>query len=252
VSRNGSVVTNDTIICAGTLTYGGTLVVSNVGAAFVGGEVFTDFVAPSYAGGFAATTLPTLNSGLNWYLGDLVSNGRIKVNRSPVAGAPSFTNTAELQLQIPFASLTETATDPDADPIMLVGINLTTTNGITLTTNGSFIIYSNNVNVADQFSYTISDGHGGSATGAVTIAASPTAPPAQFTAHPSVNGNSVTIHFAGGPGWTYYLERSTNLAVWLTISTNVMPGNGVSDYTDDFHDLAGPPSWAFYRLRWPP
>jgi cell division protease FtsH len=54
---------------------------------------------------------------------------------------------------------------------------LTTTNGITLLTNGTFITYSNTVNVADQFTYTISDGHGGtaSATANIHVNASPAA-----------------------------------------------------------------------------
>jgi hypothetical protein len=42
------------------------------------------------------------------------------------------------------------------------------------------------------------------------------------------------------------------LAAWLTISTNLMPANGVLDFTDDFHDLTEPPSSAFYRLSWAP
>jgi hypothetical protein len=67
-----------------------------------------------------------------------------------------------------------------------------------------------------------------------------------------VNTNSVTLHLAGRAASTLYLERSTNLPVWLTIATNVMPANGVFDYTDDFHNLSRAPSSAFYRLRWLP
>jgi len=131
IDRNGGSPRSDKIVLtAGTLTYAGTLVVSNSGAALVGGEVFTNFVAPAYAGAFAATILPALNSGLNWYLGDLTSFGRIKVNRSPVSGPTlTFTNSPGAQLQIPIASLTSSATDPDGDAVAVSGINLTTTNG---------------------------------------------------------------------------------------------------------------------------
>jgi autotransporter-associated beta strand protein len=250
IDRNGGSRQADKIVLtAGTLTYGGTLVVSNSGAALVGGEVFTNFVAPAYAGAFAAIIMPTLNSGLNWYLGDLTSYGRIKVNRSPVSGPTlTFTNTPGVQLQIPIASLTASATDPDGDAITLSGIDLTTTNGVTLVTNGTTIFYSNNANSDDAFNYTIDDGHGGSATGVVIIAASTVG---QFISQPTVSGSSVTLHFAGGPGLTYYLERSINLPPdWLTISTNIVPSNGIVDYIDDFHDLSEPPSSSFYRLRW--
>jgi autotransporter-associated beta strand protein len=247
--NGGSPRADKIILTAGTLTYGGTLVVSNSGAALVGGDMFTNFVAPAYAGVFANTILPTLNSGLNWYLGDLNSFGRIKVNRSPVPGPTlTFTNTPGAQLQIPIASLTAGALDPDGDAVTLSSINVTTTNGVTLVTNDTTIFYSNNANPADSFNYTISDGHGGNATGAVVIAASTIG---QFISPPSVSASSVTLHFAGGPGLTYYLERSINLPPdWLTISTNIVPVNGIVDYIDDFHDLSEPPSSSFYRLRW--
>ena len=169
------------------------------------------------------------------------------MNRSPVAGLLTYTNNPGVPLQIPIASLLSVATDADGDAIALSGITLASTNGVALSTNGSFIVYSNNFNPNDLIQYTISDGHGGIANGAVTIAPSTTA---QFTGQPDVTGTSATLHLLGGPAGTYYLERSTNFPDWVTISTNVLPSNGVLDYVDDFHDLAEPPAWAFYRLRW--
>jgi hypothetical protein len=189
-----------------------------------------------------------LSNGLNWYLGKLTTNGTIKVNRNPIPATTTFTNEAPNVLQIPLATLTN-ATDPDGDAITLSDISLTTTNGVTITTNSTYLFYSNYVSVADQISYTISDGHGGSATGAVNIASSPTG---RFAGFPSTGGSFVTNHFVGQPDWTYYVERSTNLPVWLTVSTNVAPPNGIFDYVDDFGDLSEPPSAAFYRLRWSP
>ena len=249
IDRNGGAPLADKLVLSsGILNYGGTLVVSNAGATLAGGEVFTNFVAPAYSGTFAALSLPALNGGLNWDTGGLTTKGAIKVNRSPVIANPlTFTNVPPLVLQIPIASLTSNATDADGDSITLTGLDLTSTNGINLLTNDTFIFYSNYVSVLDQFNYTIGDGHGGSATGAVYITSSPTG---RFTGFPSQTGTSETLHFAGRPGWTYYVERSTNLPVWVTISTNVAPASGVFDYTDDFHDLTGPASMGFYRLRW--
>jgi autotransporter-associated beta strand protein len=250
IDRNGGApIADKLVLSSGTLSYGGTLVVSNSGATLTGGEVFALFDAQSYSGAFEATQLPTLNGGLNWHLGDLTSNGSIKVNRSPVANPLTFTNTPAAQLQIPITSLIANATDPDGDTITLASVDLTSTNGVTLLTNSTFILYSNSINVADRFNYTINDGHGGSATGVVNIAPGISG---QFIGVPSMNGSSATLHFAGNPGTAYYLERSTNLPVWLTISTNIMPANGVLDYTDDFHDLNQPPTSAFYRLSWMP
>jgi len=248
IDRNGVLTADRLIVSSGTLNYGGTLVVSNAGLALLGGEVFTNFSAVAYAGAFASMVLPQLGGGLNWYTASLTTNGTIKVNRSPVAGLLTFTNVAPNVLQIPISSLTAAAADADGDVVRLSGVQLVTTNGITLVTNSTFILYSNYVSAIDRFSYTLTDGRGGSATGAVQITSSPIG---RFVAMPQYSGNSATLQFAGRPGWTYYLERATNLPpAWLTIATNVAPASGVFGYTDGFPDLPAPPPWAFYRLRW--
>ena len=48
------------------LTYGGTLTVSNAGPAPQSGDSFTLFQAGAFTGGFSATNLPALGSGLGW------------------------------------------------------------------------------------------------------------------------------------------------------------------------------------------
>ncbi|MEO7297309.1 MAG: GH25 family lysozyme [Verrucomicrobiota bacterium] len=251
INRNGgSSLADKIVLTSGTLNYGGTLVVSNIGATLIGGEVFTNFTANSgfYSGAFAGTALPTLTNGLNWYLGHLATNGTIKVNRRPVANSLTFTNNPTQVLQIPIASLTSNATDADGDPIALTVFDPMTTNGITLVTSNAFILYSNDRSVADKFTYTINDGRGGSALNTVQIVPSTMG---RFGSPPTISSNSVTLHLAGLPGWTYYVERSTELPVWLTISTNNAPTNGFFDYIDNFYGLTMPPSSAFYRLRWP-
>jgi len=249
IDRNGGAPLADKLILtSGTLNYGGTLVISNIGVAPIGGEAFTLFSAPTYSGSFSASKLPALNSGLNWFLGDLTLDGKLKVNRSPVAGLLIVTNIPGGQLTIPISSLAAGSSDPDGDTIALAGINLLSTNGVSVTTNGGTLYYSSGMNAADQILYTLTDGRGGNVTGAVTIVPSATA---QFAGNPSVDGNAVSLRFFGGPGLTCYLERSTNLPpAWTTISTNTMPTSGVLDYTDDFHDLAAAPSSAYYRLWW--
>jgi autotransporter-associated beta strand protein len=250
IDRNGGTSLADKIaLTSGTLTYGGTLVVTNIGAAFLGGEIFTLFTAPVYAGTFTSSNLPSLNGGLNWFIEDLAVNGSIKVNRAPIAGPASFTNDSPSVLQIPIANLLSGATDADGDTLAFAGLNLTSTNGVTLVTNGGFILYSNYVSVADQFTYTLADGRGGTAMGVVQIHANPAG---RFAGAPSHTGNSMILQFVGSPGWTYFLERSTNLSAWVTIRTNVAPASGLFDHTDAFNDLVAPPASAFYRLRWTP
>ncbi len=252
IDRNGgSPLADKLVLTSGTLNYSGTLVVTNVGAAMIGGETFTLFSAPAYAGSFNTNRLPNLTGGMNWYTGMLPTNGTIKVNRRPVANGPLvFTNVAPAVLQIALTTLAANATDADGDALAVGGINLTTTNGVTLTTNGTAVFYANNASVNDQFSYTFTDSRGGSTTGLVNIVNIGLPASAQFVGVPNVNGTSVDLHFQAAPGWTYYLERSTNLLWWKTIWTNVAPPSGEFDYTDDFHDLDAPPASASYRLRW--
>lgn len=253
IDRNsGTPLADKLALSSGTLIYGGTLVVSNAGAVLQGGEVFTNFPAGAYAGAFAVTTLPSLNTGLNWYTGSLTNNGTIKVNRKPAAGPLAFTNVAPAVLQISFATLTGNATDPDTDMLTVADVNLITTNGIALATNATSVTYSNRASVTDQFSYTVSDGCGGSVTGVVNIVNIGLSPAAQFVGLPTVSGASVLIHCSATPGWPYYLERSTNLTDWKPLWTNIAPANGLFDYADDFADLGAPASAAYYRLSWVP
>lgn len=250
INRNsGTPLADKIILTSGTLNYGGTLTVSNVGLALVGGDSFTLYSAPAYTGSFTSSNLPALNPGLNWYLGDLTVNGSLKVNRAPSAGAASFTNDAPNVLQIPVASLVAAATDADGDLLTLAGVQLTSTNGVSLATNAGFILYSNYVSAVDQINYTLSDGRGGSVTGTVQIKPSLEG---RFASLPQSVGNAMTFQFVGSPGWTYYLERSTNLPAWVTIWTNTAPVSGVFNFTDTFSDLATQPPAAFYRLRWSP
>lgn len=174
IDRNGgSPLADKIVLTSGTMNYGGTLVITNVGTALTGGEVFTNFSASSYSGAFTTITLPPLASPLNWHTGRLVTDGTIRVNRPPVANPDNVTNVPSGVLEIPIASLATNDTDADGNLVTVSGVNLTTTNGITLVTNATSIFYSNSVSVSDRFFYVISDGSGGSATGVVQIAASP-------------------------------------------------------------------------------
>ncbi len=63
---NAGTVASDRVACLGTITYAGSLVVSNVGGTFVNGQSFQLFSAANVTGNFTATNLPALGSGLAW------------------------------------------------------------------------------------------------------------------------------------------------------------------------------------------
>ncbi|MSU58532.1 MAG: hypothetical protein EXS35_10200 [Pedosphaera sp.] len=247
IDRNGGSPLADKItLTSGTLTYGGTLVVSNAGAALIGGEVFTLFSAPAFTGAFAATNLPALGSTLNWYLGSLVTNGTLKVNRKPVVNGVTFTNTPGQVVQIPIASLVGSATDADSDPLTLAGFDSATTNGITVISNSTYLAYSNSANVADQFNYTISDGHGGNTTAAVQLVPTASTPP-NITAQPqglSVKAGSnvtFTVTATGTPPayqWRFNTAPISGATASSYTRVNAQT-NDVGDYSVIVTNIAG-------------
>jgi hypothetical protein len=80
VGRAGSTLSNDKISGITTVTYGGTLLITNVGAnALQAGDSFQLFQATNRSGSFGTITLPSPGAGLVWVTSSLASNGRISV-----------------------------------------------------------------------------------------------------------------------------------------------------------------------------
>ena len=86
ISKNGETLTNDQIqAITGTLTYGGTLVVTNLGPTTLAtGDRFPLFSATNYAGSFSSISLPPLAAGLDW-TNKLLVDGSIEVFTLPPA-----------------------------------------------------------------------------------------------------------------------------------------------------------------------
>ncbi len=73
-----------------------------------------------------------------------------------------------------------------------------------MTTNGGFVLYDNPNNVNDQFSYTIIDSEGVTATGVVNIVAGQ---PQNIVGLVNNEDGSMTISFSGIPNFTYHVQR---------------------------------------------
>lgn len=110
VSR--SPLTNDLVRVSGLLTFGGGLVVTNVGAVpLAAGDEFQLFTFSSSTGGFANLSLPALTNGLFWDTSLLTSAGRLRVGGDD--DGDGLPDAWELQY---FSNLLQTATgDPDGD-----------------------------------------------------------------------------------------------------------------------------------------
>lgn len=75
---NASSRTNDSVNVAGMLTYGGTLIVTNLAGNLAAGQSFRLFGAGSFSGSFSTLVLPPLGRGLAWNTNSL-TNGVISV-----------------------------------------------------------------------------------------------------------------------------------------------------------------------------
>jgi len=80
ITKNGSLATNDVVVVTGTVTLGGSLVVTNIGSnALAAGDSF-DLFNGTLSGSFSSVTLPGLSNGLQWNTGNLNVNGTISVS----------------------------------------------------------------------------------------------------------------------------------------------------------------------------
>jgi autotransporter-associated beta strand protein len=245
---------SDRIVVTGNpIVFGGTLTVTNIGDPLVGGEIFTLFTATGYSGLFSATNLPTLTSGLNWWTGNLAVNGSLTVNRPPTATAKIYNRGAGTSLKILKADLMVGASDPDsgdsASYDALAGLG---SQGATVSEDGTYVYYSPANDNADTLQYRVKDTRGAATTKNIQINVVETTGQSVSI---MVSNGVATVGFAGIPGRSYQVQRSTNLVDWATLVTTNAPANGIFEWVDDFNDLgvppSDPPSSAYYRLRLP-
>ena len=114
-----------------------------------------------------------------------------------------------------------------------------------------FLLYQNPNNVNDQFTYTVTDGYGGTNIGIVNIVLNNRLTVCcgrSDRSLPSLTNGFKTITYTGIPGFSYSVNRTTNLlaAGWTTIWTTNMPPGGVFQFTDP--NPTQPT--AFYQLLW--
>jgi hypothetical protein len=226
-----------------------TVTVNPAAPVTVGGSTtFTVAFTPASAGvKTAALHLANNDSDENPFDINLTGTG----NTLPVAGPDNYTRAAGISLKIVFADLLANDSDPDLQALTITGFNLTTTNGVTLFTNATTVFYLNPNNVADQFTYTLTDAQGGSALGTVNISlVSVTGTNTVVSLQTGVPGAGTnTLTFAGIPGYEYIAQYATNLPAspWFDFSTNSAGTNGLWQVLDA---TATTPE-RYYRIRTP-
>ena len=169
-------------------------------------------------------------------------NLRFTNNHAPVA--LTFTNQRprDVGLKISItnllASLTSDA-DGDARTLTFAG---NSTNNATITTNGTYIFYTNTNNLNDTFTYTVRDVRNyragdtvRTATATVFVEIVEVASSNSITGFTTLGAGTNQIGFAGIPGYEYVVQFATNLgsSPWFDLSTNTAGTNGLWTVIDD-------------------
>jgi len=173
------------------------------------------------------------------------------VNHAPVFSGYSFTTPYQTAATVYLVKILAKASDADGDTLsMMAGLS---SHGSSVQVGASTLTYTppSGFSGTDTFPVTISDSHGGTANGTVTVTVQPSSTAGGAGTNPPVvtvlSGGRVGIAFQGIPGHTYLVQRSTDLANWLTLATLVAGTDGAISYTDE----SPPPGSAYYRLAKP-
>jgi hypothetical protein len=117
------------------------------------------------------------------------------------------------------ADLVSGATNSKA--ITVTSLGSPSVSGATVQVSGAYVLYTPGPNDAnDSFTYSVSDGRGGGASGTVNVIADTGSVFGQTSPQLTAVNGEIQIKFYGVPGYTYVVQSSTNLTDWADISTN--------------------------------
>jgi fibronectin-binding autotransporter adhesin len=252
-STNTFVVTtaggaSNKVAVAGTLTPNSSVIKVTSGTALLPGTN-TLFTYGTVSGTFAST--PVFDVAPVHPV-SIVDNGAGQINlvvpnAAPVAASFTLGVTIGIPSTMKIVGGKYTPTDADGDALLITAAG-GCTNG-TVTTDGTNVTYLATNGVADSFSYTVSDGYGGTASQTVNVTISPAGEGFNQLNARVVDGNEVLTYF-GIPGYKYALEWTHDLAppvVWTPLVTNTAASNGNLPFTN------APSGGAdFYRTRYVP
>jgi autotransporter-associated beta strand protein len=255
----GSAVSSDLISGVSTATLGGTLSASlNAGSsALTGTETFLLLQAARYDGDIPdAVALPALQPGLNWWLGSFLAGGSIKVNCAPVGVDYTLEVRENGTATVAATELLANDRDRDGDALSITGLGAASHGNASLNAGMVFYTPAPDYTGADSFTYLLSDGHGGAATGNVNVTVTPGSGAAiEVVYGPAIINGNFVVRFAGTPGSTYAIESTEGLspANWQTETNVTAPmtpgayGVGVFEFSESTRGVAA----RYYRVLYP-
>jgi alpha-tubulin suppressor-like RCC1 family protein len=174
-------------------------------------------------------------------------------SQPPIFPGYAISTAFEKPVSISLRKLLANAIDPDGDAITVTAADSNSATGGTVVVQGSGISYTPPAGYSgtDRFDVTITDRWGASTIGAVTVTVGNAPAAGGLTSNPPkitmLPAGRIGLEFRGIPRRAYQIQRSGDLATWITISSVTAGLSGEIVYTDD----SPPQSSAYYRLAAP-
>ena len=160
------------------------------------------------------------------------------VNTPPTPGSHVAYVMQNEPLVLPIATLLGNDSDPDNDPLTIIGVSRLSTNGGT-----AALVYGTNITYLpkpdyvgnDLLTYTLSDPYTTVSVPIYIRVLSASDLTNSIVGITNLGGGTVTITCTGIPGRTYWMQVATNLSTpiyWTTLSTNVADTNGLWQCTN--------------------
>ena len=170
----------------------------------------------------------------------------------PVANPDVILRFAEGGVRMNVSDLTSNDTVAPYDALTLTAVSSNSAGGGAVSLNGPWIYYAPPAAGAtnDTFTYTIGDGHCGTATGTVTVQIKADNPQPLNFAITNMGNGALQMIFDGIPGETYHLQYSESLSPlnWQVLTNQTGDGYGMVQFTDSPATNAAA---RFYRAVWP-
>ena len=234
-------------LTTGTLAKGGTLTVTNRGAVPAVGTTFVLFSAPAFSGSFAATNLPA-GGEKHWKLDYPAVGSLLFTNNAPAASNFNMNAVIGIASNLQIIGGKYAPSDPDSDALTVTGVTGYTNATVTFTTTN--ITYTPTNGGADHFTYTVSDGLGGTATATVNVTVLTNGEGFNRLSPPTpIGGGTVVLSYVGVQNYPYALDWATNLTApinWMPVITNTTDTNGLVSFTNTSAEPAN-----FFRTRQP-
>jgi fibronectin-binding autotransporter adhesin len=234
------------VAVVGLLTPNTSVVSIKSGTALHGGT-YNLFTYGTVSGAFNATPVFDVAPV---HAASIVDNGSglinlVVPNAAPVAGAAFTMNvTIGLPSTVKIVGGKNPPTDADGDALVITSVS-GAVNG-TVTTDGTNVTYTATNGTTDSFTYTVSDGNGGTASQTVSVVIAASSEGSNRLSIQSIGGGMVVLNYAGIPNYNYALDETSSLTppvVWTPVVTNAAAANGSLTFTNT------PGGTEFYRTR---